>query len=158
KARLPHDRLDRHPLRQVQPADLRPVLHCDHPLPDTGHGGVNIHPPAEGQFSAAVDNPQGKRTAFWNTTAGVITAIAALIASLVAAATSIAQVASPGNDAGGGSDPRATPSTRSPTVSATSATAIPAKILQPTDSKLVDNCIPVKGPAPPLQGERTYWL
>src|SRR5262245_2344691 len=28
---LLRDRLDRHPLRQVQPPDLRPVLHRDHP-------------------------------------------------------------------------------------------------------------------------------
>ena len=29
----PGDRLDRHSLRPVQPADLRPVLHREHPLP-----------------------------------------------------------------------------------------------------------------------------
>jgi hypothetical protein len=39
----PRDRLDRHPLRPVQPSDLSPVLHCHHP--SQGHAG--------GSFSAA---------------------------------------------------------------------------------------------------------
>ena len=29
----PRDHLDRHPFRPMQPADLRPILHTQHPLP-----------------------------------------------------------------------------------------------------------------------------
>ncbi len=45
-----------------------------------------------------------------------------------------------------------------PPSSAPSATTIPAKILQPTDNGLADNCITVKGTATPLRGPQTYWL
>jgi hypothetical protein len=41
----------------VQPADLRPVLHAQHP-PDLVNDlleGVNFHPPQRGQFSGAAD-------------------------------------------------------------------------------------------------------
>ena len=57
----PRDLLDRHPLRPVQPADLSPVLHGQHPLPpglaveDRIRQGVSFHLPSGGQFSRAVD-------------------------------------------------------------------------------------------------------
>ena len=37
---MPRDRLNRHPLRPMQPANLCPILHCDHP-PRVKAGGQN---------------------------------------------------------------------------------------------------------------------
>ncbi|MER5458657.1 isocitrate/isopropylmalate family dehydrogenase [Micromonospora sp. NPDC002389] len=50
------DGLDRHPLRPVQPTDLRPVLHAQHlpMLPE----GVKIQPEPRGQFSGGADTRQ----------------------------------------------------------------------------------------------------
>jgi hypothetical protein len=60
----PRDRLDRHRLRPVQPADLSPVLHCEHPLSPLAHHrasdspeGVTFQPPLKGQFSTVADSP-----------------------------------------------------------------------------------------------------
>src|SRR6202044_506831 len=53
---MPGDRLDRHPLRPVKPADLSPVLHCEHPLsprltPPSRKSPrrVTLQPPSQGQ-------------------------------------------------------------------------------------------------------------
>jgi hypothetical protein len=54
----PGDRLDRHPLRPMQPTDLRPLLHPQHPFPSAR--GVQIHPSPRGRSydaSRAVRGP-----------------------------------------------------------------------------------------------------
>jgi hypothetical protein len=50
----PSNRLDRHRLGPMQPADLRPVLRAQHP-PDLEERG-SFHPPPGGQLSGAVDS------------------------------------------------------------------------------------------------------